>query len=84
MTIFSGILVYVLAWWMVFFCTLPFGISNITKPEDGSMPGAPVNPGLKKKLLLTTLIAAVVWGGIYAIIKSDLISFRDIAAKMSM
>jgi predicted secreted protein len=84
MTLFSSILVYVLAWWIVFFCMLPFGIRNIEKPDDGSMPGAPVNPGLKKKLLLTTLIAAIVWGGIYAVVKSDLISFHDIAQKMSM
>ena len=84
MNVFSGILVYVLVWWMVFFCMLPFGIKNIEKPEGGNMPGAPVNPGLKKKLILTTLISAVVWGGIYTIIKSDLISFRDIASQMRM
>jgi predicted secreted protein len=82
--IFSGILVYILTWWMVFFCMLPLGIKNIEKPEGGSMPGAPVNPGLTKKLIFTTLISAIVWGGIYAIIKSDLLSFRDIAAGMRM
>ena len=46
MNIFSGIVVFVLIWWMIFFCTLPFGIRNIEQPKDGSMPGAPVDPGL--------------------------------------
>jgi predicted secreted protein len=84
MNVFSGILVYVLAWWMMFFCMLPFGIQSIEKPKDGSMPGAPVNPGLKLKIILATVLAAIVWLGIYLIVTSDLISFHDIAAKMSM
>lgn len=82
MNIFSAVVVFVLVWWMVFFCTLPFGIRSIEKPEGGAMPGAPVNPGLKRKLILTTLIAVVVWLAIYALITSDLISFHDMALKM--
>ena len=84
MPIFSGIMVYVLVWWMVFFCMLPMNIQSIEKPTDGSMPGAPINPGLKKKLIITTLIAAVVWLAIDGIVYSNLISFREIAARMSM
>lgn len=84
MSIFSGIVVFVLIWWMVFFCSLPFGIQNIEKPTDGSMPGAPIDPGLKKKAIVATIISCVVWVIIYLIITSDLISFRAIAEKMAM
>jgi predicted secreted protein len=84
MNIFSGIVVFVLIWWMVFFCTLPFGIKNIEKPQDGSMPGAPVDPGLRRKLVITTAIAAVIWLAAYALIASDLVSFHDMAQKMAM
>lgn len=84
MSIFSGIVVYVLIWWMVFFCSLPFGIQNIDKPQDGSMPGAPIDPGLKKKAIVATIISCVAWVIIYFIITSDLISFRSMAEKMAM
>jgi predicted secreted protein len=83
MNIFSGIVVYVLIWWMVFFCALPFNIKS-EKEKKGNMPGAPVDPGLKVKLIATTLITTVMWFGAYALITSNLISFRDIAAKMQM
>jgi len=84
MNIFSGIVVYVCIWWIVFFCTLPFGIQNIAKPKDGAMPGAPVLPHIKEKVIVATLISCVLWVGAYALIKSDLISFHDMALRMTM
>jgi predicted secreted protein len=84
MNVFSGIVVYVLIWWMVFFCTLPFGIENEARPKDGAMPGAPINPGLKKKVIIAFAVATVLWIVAFAVISSNLISFHDIAAKMSM
>jgi predicted secreted protein len=84
MNIFSAIVVYVCIWWIVFFCTLPFGIENIVKPKKGEMPGAPVNPGLKRKIIVTFIIALVVWLIAYAVITSNALSFHDMALKMSM
>jgi predicted secreted protein len=84
MNIFSAIVIFVLCWWMVFFCALPFDIKPMEKPVGGSMSGAPIDPGLKKKLIITTAIAFVLWAAIYAVIRSDLISFHDIAQKMTM
>lgn len=48
------------------------------------MPGAPVNPDLKRKALWTTVVSIFVWLVIYGLIKANLISFHDIAARMSM
>jgi len=84
MNIFSAIVVYILIWWMVFFCMLPLGIRNIERPKDGAMPGAPVDPGLKRKLILTTAIASLLWIAIFALITSNLISFHDMSLKMEM
>lgn len=84
MNIFSGIMVYVLTWWIVFFCMLPIGIRPIERPEGGQMPGAPANPGLGRKVLWTTLVAGVVWLVIYALIRSNLISFHDMAERMPL
>jgi predicted secreted protein len=82
MSIFSGLVIYVLTWWMVMFCLLPLNIQSITKTTGGLMPGAPENHGLKNKVLATTVVAGLVWLVIFLIIKSDLISFRDIAQHM--
>lgn len=84
MSTFSGIVVYVLTWWMMFFCILPVNVQSIIEPTDGSMPGAPLNPYLKIKVLVTTLVAGIVWLVIFAFIKSDLVSFRSIAENMAM
>ena len=84
MTLFSGILVYLLIWWVVIFCVLPLNIQTVNKPKDGSMPGAPVNAGIKRKLILTTVIACAVWVVIYLIIRFSGISFHDMAQGMKM
>ncbi|WP_417461745.1 DUF1467 family protein [Kordiimonas sp.] len=80
MNIATVILVYVIAWWMVFFCMLPIGIrsqseSNVQEVE-GVDPGAPVNPNLKKKILITTVIALVLTVAYYFLATSELITFR--------
>jgi predicted secreted protein len=67
---------------MVFFCLLPLGIENIDKPSGGAMPGAPVDPGIKRKAIIATAITVVFWVIAYILITSNLISFHDIAAKM--
>jgi len=84
MNIFSGIVVYVLTWWIVFFCMLPLNLEIVIKTPRGHMPGAPVDPHLKGKAMLTTLISLVIWGLIYLVIRSDLLSFRVIASHMRM
>lgn len=77
-------MVFVLIWWMVMFCVLPINIQSENKPRDGAMPGAPLNPDLKRKAIWTTGISVVIWLCIYGLIKAELVSFRDIASRMSM
>lgn len=84
MNIFSGIVVYVMIWWLVLFCTLPFGIKSIDRPKAGEIPGAPVHHGLKKKILVTSVIALAIWFVAYELIKSDWLSYRVIASHMMM
>lgn len=74
---FIGFVVYSLVWWTLLFCILPIGV----KPEEGSLEeggwrGAPDTPRLGHKVIWTTILSAVIWLAIYALIESDLISFR--------
>ncbi|NVJ71013.1 MAG: DUF1467 family protein [Alphaproteobacteria bacterium] len=81
MNIATIILVYVIAWWMVFFAALPFGVRSQHETEEGvtegTEPGAPADPMLKKKILITSLIAVVITTAYYFLATSDLITFRQ-------
>lgn len=74
------ILVYVIAWWMVFFAALPFGVRAQSETDEdmveGSVPSAPSNPNLKKKAIITSIIAVFLTIGYYFLATSDLINFR--------
>lgn len=72
---FTGIMVYVIVWWVVLFTVLPFGVKPAKDTGEGHMSGAPEKPKLVRKAIITSLIAAVVFAAIYGLIESDLISF---------
>ena len=79
----TGIVVYALIWWTVLFAVLPVG----TRPADaettpGGWRGAPANPRILRKALVTTLLATVLWGLAYMLITNDWISFRASALSM--
>lgn len=76
----TGIVVYLLIWWIVIFAVLPWGVERDESGPEITGPGAPKIPHLKKKFIATTLLSAVIWGIVALLIQSDLISFRDWAA----
>jgi predicted secreted protein len=82
MNIASGIVVYILLWWWVFFMSLPFGVRRTKSVEIGHDTGAPEKPHLWKKALATTVLAAILWGGVNWVIEAELFSFRDMAKKL--
>jgi predicted secreted protein len=60
---------------------LPFGITNqIDSPDyqKGTDPGAPVESRMKKKILITTLIATIIFSFIFALDKLDLFYIRKL------
>ena len=82
MSIASGIVVYLLVWWMTLFCVLPIGVVPHQEGNIGTAGSAPENPKLKFKFLLTTGIAAVVWVIIYILIDMEIINFYQVADDM--
>jgi predicted secreted protein len=77
MDLVSGIVVYVILWWWILFMVLPVGVRRETEVVPGNDVGAPQKTMLPAKLVATTAIAAVVWVIVDQIVRSDLISFRD-------
>lgn len=75
----TGLMVYFLIWWTVLFAVLPLGVrpDPVGDPEAGGWRGAPESPGLGRKALITTLVSTVLWVGVEALVRSDLVSFRE-------
>ena len=78
MTWVSGLVLYVLVWWTVLFAVLPLWTRPVVAPDRPEhFPGAPAQPLLRRKILLTSVVSAAVWGFIWAVVESGAISFRD-------
>jgi predicted secreted protein len=75
---FLGFVVFTLIWWTTLFCVLPLGV----QPREGSLDeggwrGAPSQPRMLRKIVITTLLSAAIFGAVYALVESNLVSFRD-------
>jgi len=81
MGITGSIIVYVMIWWIIFFSVLPIGIQSnkeVFKEKIGGMdPGAPKNPNIGKKFLITTLITTIIFSVIYYLVSIDLLNLRE-------
>lgn len=78
----SWLAIYVIIWWTTLFAILPLGVRSQIESGDvlpGSEPGAPVLPAMGRKMLLTTVISAVVFGGYYFVYTRKLVSIDDLA-----
>lgn len=82
MGIFTGIIVYLLTFFTVIFCVLPWGVKPHENSELGTAGSAPEAPNLKKKIIVTAILSAVIWGIIYTLIEMNVIDFYDIAERM--
>jgi len=75
-TWFTGILVYVVIWFVVLFAVLPWGVKMSENVEPGHAPSAPANPRLWLKAGVTSVVALLIWLVAFYVIESDLIPVR--------
>jgi len=77
----GSIIVYVLIWWIIFFSVLPIGIQSnkekFREKIEGVDPGAPNNPKIARKFLITTIITSIIFIVIYYLVQFDLLNLRD-------
>jgi predicted secreted protein len=78
MTLFTGVVVYLLLWWTVLFAILPIGVRPDAEgsAESGGWRGTPAKPHLLRKAIATTVVSAILWIGFYALVESEWLSFR--------
>ena len=81
MGITGSIIVYVLIWWIIFFSVLPIGVQSkkeqFKERIDGIDPGAPNNPKIGNKFLITTIITSIIFIVIYYLVKFNLLNLRE-------
>lgn len=76
----TGILVYGVLWWLVFFMALPVGVKSQDEDETvvpGTHSSAPVKPHLWRKAAATSVIAALLWALVYLAVTQGWVSLQD-------
>ena len=61
----SAVAIYLILWSVVLFAILPIGVRGQHEEGEralGTDPGAPVVSGMRTKIVLTTLVSAVLFG----------------------
>ena len=87
MSIFTALAIYFVLWWIVLFAVLPWGVHSQQEDEEispGTDPGAPAIPNLRRKLVWTTLVSAVVFAACYVIYVDRLITLESLLAPIGL
>lgn len=69
--------VYFIIWWITLFMVLPFGVQRQTDGIEGQDTGAPQKHKILLKMGINSVLAFVVWLGVYLVDRYDLVSLRD-------
>ncbi len=73
----TGIAIYFILWWVCIFMVLPHGIKGQHEADavvEGSEPGAPVKPHLRRKIIQTSLFAAIIWAIGYVLYSKGIVT----------
>lgn len=77
----SALVLLAVIWFMTLFCVLPIRLETQGEQgeiEPGTHASSPSNPQMKKRFIITSVIALVIWGIIVAVILSGAITVRDL------
>ena len=65
MSVYGAIIVFIVIWWVVFLCVLPWNSQSQCESGShiqGTDHGAPIKAGMKMKLIVSTIITFLFWG----------------------
>lgn len=82
MNIGSIIAIYFVVWWVVLFAVLPFGVRTQDESGEvtlGTTSSAPTRPLLVRKAIATTIVAAIVVGGLWVAVDVYHVSLESLA-----
>lgn len=73
----NAFFIYLLIWWMMLFTVLPLGVVRNSDTNKGHDAGAPVDPMLKKKIIINSILSAVIVGIIWVLVDLHIITWGD-------
>ena len=76
-----GCAIYGIVWFITLFMVLPFGVVTQQESGDvvrGSTESAPSQPRILRKLLITTLLSAVIYIGVYYLLTTGVLANLDL------
>jgi predicted secreted protein len=87
MSLATAFAIYFIIWWVVLFAVLPWGVRS--QHEDGTIipgsdPGAPAIPRLRRKLVWTTIVAAIIFALWYVVYTYRLIALDDLVGLLGI
>ena len=80
MGITSAIVLFAVIWFLTLFIVLPLRLKtqgDLGKVYHGTHAGSPENPQMKKRFLVTTVVAIIVWAVVAGSILGGFFSIRD-------
>lgn len=81
MAIISGIVLYAVIWFLVLFIVLPLRLKtqgDVGEIVPGTHASAPADPQLKRRAIIVTIVAFVIWAIVATIILSGWITVYDL------
>ena len=64
MTITSALVLLSVYWFIILFIVLPINVTTQNDEKDiieGTAPSSPINPNLKRKFSITTIVSIILW-----------------------
>lgn len=80
MAITSAFVLFAVVWFMTLFLVLPLRLKtqgDVGEVLHGTHASAPVDPQLKKRAIIVTVVAVVIWAIIMAVVLSGKIQVED-------
>jgi predicted secreted protein len=81
MGVVTGLVLYAIIWFMTLFIVLQVGVTSQSDAGErvtGTHGSAPVNAQIKRRFLITSGVAAVIWALIAGVIVSGAVTIADI------
>ena len=76
-----AVAIYLTLWWTTFLAVLPLGSKSYAEAglpvPGGGDPSAPIHPNLKRKVITTTWISAVLLGLVWLVLHFHLVKLPD-------
>ncbi|MGF1454829.1 MAG: DUF1467 family protein [Alphaproteobacteria bacterium] len=76
---FSGLVFFVIVWWVVLFTVLPIGVRSQQEADGvswGTEPGAPARSRILVKFAVTTGLTALIWASVFVALDQGVLSLE--------